>query len=324
MTTNAFYFVGTIDNLFLRDTTPGIVEPEGISNEFEVRDVYFTFADPANTAYGVPDAAPNVAFSPQPKVVFKDSDDNTLSTGGANLSSVTLSINTASVTGATISGTLTASVASGIATWSNVKIDKPGRYTLKATATYTIPYVGGSYTVTGISNEFEIRDMYFTFNEPASAAYGVPDSRPGVDFSPQPKVVLKDATGTTMPNTGETVTLSIYSSSAVGPGLGGTITKTLSSGVADFTGQGVDITVPGKYTLKASATINGTVVTGVSNEFTIADAQALTFEYPAKSAYGVPHGLPGQNLGSGLKVVVVDAKEQVLTNYQYHDVKLEL
>jgi len=85
-------------------------------------------------------------------------------------------------------------------------------------------------------------------------------------------------------------------------GGGGGLTADLSSGVADFTGNGLKIDLAGRYTLRAYVTVDGDVVQGISNEFCIGDAcggggtaasQTLIFGESASGGEGIPDSVPG-------------------------------
>jgi hypothetical protein len=128
----------TLDNVFVRDVTPGVAEISGVSNEFTIGGTYLTFNDPGESAFGVPDSSPSTDFSPQPIVVVKDAGGNT-STAYSDRE-VKLEIYEQSGSGATLSGTTLAKVdndstVDGVAdfTGNGLDIDKAGTYRLKAT-----------------------------------------------------------------------------------------------------------------------------------------------------------------------------------------------
>ena len=123
---------------------------------------YLTFSDITQTAYGIPDTPTAVSFSPQPIIIVKDAQDNTLNYDDGDSSGtdeVTLSLNFRSNPSASLGGTVTKAFTDGVADFSGngLYIDKPGVYNLKVTAS-----IYGEF-VTGESNFFEIYDNTFEF-----------------------------------------------------------------------------------------------------------------------------------------------------------------
>ena len=147
-------------------------------------------------------------------------------------SNVTLSV--ASGPGS-LSGTVTVAASSGIATFSNIKLDTAGNYTLTASD-------GGLTSAT--SNGFTV--------SPASASkvvYGVQPSNvtAGVADSPSIVVDVEDQFGNIVTTDSSSVTLAVAS----GPGsLSGTVTVAASSGIATF--SNIKLDTAGNYTLTAS------------------------------------------------------------------------
>ncbi|HJR36193.1 MAG TPA: Ig-like domain-containing protein [Gemmatimonadales bacterium] len=123
---------------------------------------------------------------------------------------------------ATLSGTTTIQAINGIATFSNLALDKAGAgYTLTATATDLAPATSTSFN-TGAGPPSQLT---LTTAPPASATSGQP-------LAPQPAVQLRDAFGNAVGQAGVAVTAGIASGSAT---LGGSTTATTNAaGLATF------------------------------------------------------------------------------------------
>jgi len=217
------------DYLYTSDGSPkGTVLATGLSNQFSIGgedDMYFTFTDPDNSAYGIPDSGPSVAFSPQPAVVLKAKDGTTVTT---ETGTVTLSVNSASVSGYTFSGTKTAQIENGVATYSGLYIDKPGAYTLKASAT-----INGK-EVTGISNSFNI----YQYKVAGTVTYNNVGTFTVVGW------LQRGNDGSTVDLSGDSATVSIYKSDGTsyetncGGGNCNAVSMTENASVDNFTYSG--------------------------------------------------------------------------------------
>jgi NADH/NAD ratio-sensing transcriptional regulator Rex len=164
--------------------------------------------------------------------------------------------------GGTLSGTATAPVSTGIATFNNLSIDAAGTgYRLQASS--------GALT-TDVSSAFSIiagtaTQLIFTVAPSNQTA--------GLAISPAIRVTALDALGNVAPTFGGDVTLDITD----GTGdplatLGGLLTQTASLGVATFPGLSIDKAAVG-YTL--SATTTTPAVTGTTSAtFTITHGAA--------------------------------------------------
>ena len=140
----------------------------------------------------------------------------------------------------TLSGTKTQPATAGVATFSNLTIDRVGNgYTLIATAN-------------GLVNDFSA-----SFNIiPGPAARLVftvqPSSAPAAStISPPVEVTVADAKGNTVTGYGGSVTIAIGTNPSGGT-LFGTTTQPVSSGVATFSNLSIDLAGTG-YTLQASS-----------------------------------------------------------------------
>jgi len=163
-------------------------------------------------------AAPGASITPAVTVKVEDAFNNVLGTDG---STVTLTLSSGTFEGGSTTAATAAS--SGVATFSNLKIDVPGSYTLSAT--------DGTLTPTGASNSFTI--------SPATARRLVIHTQPsstataGAAFGTQALVYEEDQFGNLVTGDNSTVVTASLESGA-GP-LQGTTTVTVSGGVATFT-----------------------------------------------------------------------------------------
>lgn len=163
--------------------------------------------------------------------------------GGNRVSSainVTLTLGT-NPGGGTLSGTVTAPAASGVATFSDLSIDK-------AASGYRLLAVSGALRP-GQSNAFAI--------VPGAASKLGFSAQPSVDHvgrpvSPVVEVSIQDALGNLVPGASGTVTVALGANPG-GATLSGTRTQATTGGVARFSDLSLDRTGTG-YTLVASAT----------------------------------------------------------------------
>jgi hypothetical protein len=174
---------------------------------------------------------------------------------------------TAPVIGATPVSTTTAGTGyTGTVSWSGTPTTFAGVTTYTATITLT-PASG--YTLTGVTANFFTVAGATTDTNPANsgvvtavfpatevgAAREVAITRVSVGtqrrtaFTTQPQITVQDAGGNTVTSSSAVVTATV----SAGGTLVGTVTATASSGVATFTGLGVDGTIGTTYTITYSA-----------------------------------------------------------------------
>jgi len=243
------------------------------------------------------------AIAPAVQVTVQDGQGNTVPTA---TNSVTLAITSGTgTTGATLGGTLTQAAVAGLATFSNLTIDKAGTgYTLSATATGLAGSASSAFAV----NFGAASKLAFTVQPSAVVA--------GVAIAPAVRVSVQDAQGNTVTSASTGVTVAITSGTGTaGATLGGTLTQAAASGVATFNNLTVDKAGSG-YTLTASgsgvsstassgfnttpAAASVAVSTVTASSATVASGSGVTLTLQAKDAFG-------NNLTAGGLTVVFTA-----------------
>lgn len=193
---------------------------------------------PAHVDFTAPPPATvkaNAVISPAIQVTVTDASWSRVP-GGV----VRVTIGTSPVAGATLSGTTEAKLVDGVATFSDLRIDQPGRgYTLEATAG----------PASGTTREFAVAgppaQLAFT-TQPPQTVEGA------VAIAPAVRIALQDAFGTTVPGATQAVSLTLGTNPS-GATLSGTTTVGAVDGVATFANLSVD-RPGGGYTLAATAT----------------------------------------------------------------------
>ena len=201
---------------------------------------------------------------------------------------------TAPVTGETpVSATTAGTGYTGAVTWASSGAALSGTFAAATayTATITLTPTSG-YTLTGVAaNSFSVTGATSVTNSAnsgvitavfaatgAGAASKVAITRASVGtarrsaFTTQPQITIQDSSGNTVTSSTALVTATVSS----GGTLVGTVTATASSGVATFTGLGVDGTIGTTYTITytasgltpATATVTLTGTTCDGNSFT--------------------------------------------------------
>jgi uncharacterized repeat protein (TIGR03803 family) len=208
-----------------------------------------------------PAAASQLAFNQQPSTVAAgsaispsmtvDVEDQFGNIVTSNTSNVTLAIHTGP---GSIGGTDTVAAVAGVATFSNVKINTAGSYTLAASDGALTGANSGAFTV-----------------NPAAASQlvvnqGPSDVTAGSAISPSITIDVEDAFGNIVATNSSNVTLAIHT----GPGsIGGTDTVAASSGVATFSNVVLD--TAGIYTLAVS---DGALTGANTSSFTVSPGAA--------------------------------------------------
>ena len=219
---------------------------------------------PATTTAGT-------VISPGVQVAIEDASGNVLTGDSSN---VTIALTNAN--GATLGGTLTVQAHSGVATFSDLSIQKAGGYTLTASdPTDGLTAPSGTFTIAPAAAS---KLVYIT--QPASAAAGA--SLGSV------AVAIEDQFGNIETGDNSSVTIAVNS----GPGaLSGTTMVAASSGVATF--SNLSLTTAGSYTL-AAADATDALSGVISSSITISAATASKLVYISQPASAIA----GTNLGS--------------------------
>ncbi len=210
---------------------------------------------PGNTTAGS-------SLAPAVTVEITDSAGNVVTTSSAT---VTIAIAN-NPGGGTLSGTTSVAAVNGVATFSNLSINKSGvGYTLTATSSGLLDATSTSFNI----NAGAPATLVFV-QEPS-------DGTVGVAMSPAPTVQLRDAFGNDVAAGGTSVTLSLASGTA---GLSGASATTDSTGLATFASFSLD--TAGTYTLNAnsagltSATSTSFVISNFSAGFNVIETSAAT------------------------------------------------
>ncbi|MBI1723711.1 MAG: hemagglutinin, partial [Gemmatimonadetes bacterium] len=223
------------------------------------------------------------AFSGQPVVQILDAGGNLASTSTA---SVTVAIGT-NPSGGTLAGTVAVSALGGIATFTDLAIDRAGAgYTLVATSTGLTNGTSAAFSV-AVGSAAALR-----FTTEPSGAVG------GAAFATQPAVEVVDAGGNRVTASTASVTI-VLGANPIGGTLSGTTTRSAALGVASFAGLAIDLAGSG-YTLVASSS---GLTNGTSAALTVAVGAATAVRFVTQ-----PGGATGGSaFGSQPAVEVVDA-----------------
>jgi hypothetical protein len=239
---------------------------------------------PSSTSPSITTATPPPP--PEPVAVAPSAPTNTV------ISVAAIAGVTAPVTGATpVSTTAAGTGYTGTVTWASSGGALVGNFAAESTYTATITLTPTSgYTLTGVTANFfsvasatsvthsanaGVITAVFPATVVGSAAKvaitlaSVGTARRSA-FTTQPQITIQDSTGNTVTSSAAVVTATVSS----GGTLVGTLTATASSGVATFTGLGVDGTIGTAYTITytasglttatATVTLTGTTCDGIT------------------------------------------------------------
>jgi hypothetical protein len=203
-------------------------------------------------------AAGTSPLGAQPVVALRDAGGNVVASDSTHTVTVALT----APGGATLSGTKTVTLASGVATFAGLAVDKAGSYTLTATTN------AGAFTKASTAFTIAVgaaTQLVFT-TQPGNAASGAA-------LAPQPVVKLQDAGGNVVADSTHNATLALtVPGTAV---LSGTATVAFVNGVATLAGLAVD--VAGTYTF--TATTDAGAFTVQSAAFTVAPGTATQLAF---------------------------------------------
>jgi hypothetical protein len=233
-------------------------------------------ATPATTAAGK-------SITPSVLVEIENSSGTVINTA---TSAVTIAI--ASGTG-TLSGTKTVNAIGGVATFSNLSLNKVGTFTLKATDGTLTSATSGSFKITAAT-----ASKLVIANTPATTVAGKA-------ISPAVVVDIEDAFGNIITTNTSNVTFAVASG---GGTLTGTATVAAKAGVATF--SNLILTKSGAHTLKAT---DGTLTSATSGSFSITPAAALKLIFAA----AVPTATAGKAITPAVLVDVEDQFGNIVT-----------
>jgi Invasin, domain 3 len=186
-------------------------------------------AQPTNTSAGS-------AITPPVQVSAQDAFGNTVPSFTGN---VTVAIGT-NPSGGTLSGTKAVAAVSGVATFSNLSIDKAGTgYTLTATTGGLTAATSAGFNIAGAATQ-----LAFTVQPTTTVV--------GATITPAVQVTALDASGNPATNFAGNVTVAIGANPGGGT-LAGTTTVTAVNGVASFSTLSINKVATG-YTFTAAAT----------------------------------------------------------------------
>ena len=195
-------------------------------------------ASPARLAFTVQptDATAGASLSPAVKVAVLDAFGNPVATASEPIQLLIA----AGPAGSILSGVSTAMSVRGVATFSNLKLDKAGTYYLRAVS------------LTGLTGATS-RAFTVTAGPPAKLAFTVQpgSTAAGAPISPAVRVAVQDRMGNALPAATHLVTLAL-STNPTAALLAGTKSVAVTSGVAAFPGLSIAKAGSG-YVLRATA-----------------------------------------------------------------------
>ncbi len=239
------------------------------------------------------DVVAGAAITPAVQVSIEDANGTVVTTA---TDAVTIAIaNNAG--GGTLSGTATVNAVGGVATFSDLSIDKTGTgYTLAAS----------SGVLTGAtSTAFNV-----TPGTPTKLAFTVQptDVVSAASIAPAVQVSIQDAQGNLVPTATNSVTIAIGTNPGGGT-LSGTLTANASGGVAMFSNLSIDKTGTG-YTLAASA---ASLTGAISTAFNVTPGTPVQLVFTPQPPASSPLGGNVTPLAA-VKVSVEDANSNVVTS----------
>ncbi|HEY3279259.1 MAG TPA: hypothetical protein VGJ83_02005 [Gemmatimonadales bacterium] len=231
-------------------------------------------------------AAAGSALAPAVQVAVRDSLGNIVASA---TSLVTLALG-ANPAGGTLGGTASRSVVGGVATFSDLIVDKAASgYTLTASA----GGLAGATTVGFDVTPGPASQLAFNVSPPASPG----TTTAGSPITPAVQVTVQDAFGNTVGTAGATITIAIGTN--VGGGtLAGATTRTAVNGIATFSDVSIDKAGTG-YTLTAAAS---GLAGAVSTPFNISSGLATRLAFAVQPTTTVA----GRTIAPAVQVAVQD------------------
>ena len=227
------------------------------------------------------------------RVAVQDAGGNTVTTDTRTIT-IALTAGTGA-TGAVLGGTLTVAAVAGVATFSNITVDRAG-------TGYTLSAASNPVLTAATSTTFDI----VAVGPPAKLGFTVQPTSvvSGASITPSIQVAVQDVGGVT--NTGSTaaITLAIETNPG-GSTLSGTVTVNAIAGVATFAGISLNRVATG-YKLNATS---GSLAKAVSNAFSVTAGAATKVGYLVPPANAVA----GATIAPQVQVAIQDANSNTVT-----------
>ena len=238
---------------------------------------------PSNTTAGA-------SITPAVQVSVEDANNNVVTT---NTSNVTIALGTNPGSG-TLGGTLTAAAVNGVATFSNLSINKAG-------TGYTLTAADGSLSRGHVrARSTSRRRRPASWSSPPSRAA----RRRAASITPAVQVSVEDANGNVVTTDTSSVTIALGTNPGNGT-LGGTLTVAAVNGVATFSNLSINKTGTGYTLTAADGSLSG--ATPAAFNITPAAASKLVFiTQPSNTAAGA-------GIAPAVQVAVEDADNNVVT-----------
>ena len=232
------------------------------------------------------------AITPAVQVAAEDGHGNVVTSFTGN---ITIAIGT-NPGGSTISGTTTVAAVAGIATFSNLSLDKanPG-YTLAASASGLTGITSGTFNILSGAGA----TLVFVTEPPASMAAGAA-------LAPAIQVAVHDNLGNTATDLTGPITIAIANNPSAGT-LSGTVTAAAAAGVATFSNLMIDKVGVG-YTLSASGSIL-TPSTSTAFDIVAGAASKLVFQQEPSNASA------GTGIAPAIKAAALDASNNPVATF---------
>jgi hypothetical protein len=232
------------------------------------------------------------AITPAVQVAAEDGHGNVVTSFTGNIA-IAIGTNPG---GSTISGTTTTAAVAGIATFSNLSLDKasPG-YTLAASASGLTGVTSGTFNILSGAGA----TLVFVTEPPASTAAGAA-------LAPAIQVAVHDNLGNTATDFNGPITIAIGNNPSAGT-LSGTVTVAAAAGVATFSNLKIDKIGVG-YTLSASASVL-TPATSTAFDIVAGAASKLVFQQEPSNATS------GAGIAPAITVAALDAGNNPVASF---------
>ena len=229
------------------------------------------------------------AITPAITVAIQDKYGNLATT---NSSTVTVAVAAGPTTTFDASSTVSAAASGGIATLSNVILDKAGSYTLKFSDGTLTKATSLSFTVSAAA-----ASQLALVNQPSNATAGVA-------ISPAITVAVQDMYGNTETTDSSTVTVGVATGPTTTFDAFSTLSAAASGGIATL--SNVILDKAGSYTLKFS---DGALTAAISSSFTVSAAAASQLGFVKQPS----NTTAGAAISPAITVYVLDKFDNLVT-----------